>query len=718
MTKTRLLWFLLAVSCATPTSVAPPVAEKLAAAVPDAGPAQPKEEDPYLWLEEVTSERSLTWVKARNEASTGELTKAPGFTALKDRFYAYLASKDDIPWVAKRNRFFYNFWTDGEHQRGLWRRVPTLEEYKKPKPNWETVLDLDALGAAEKENWVWHGAQCLFPKYERCLLSLSRGGADAVVVREFDTVKKAFLPGGFTLPEAKSTVAWKDLDTVYVATDFGPGSMTDSGYPRVVKEWKRGTPLASAKLVFEGKTSDISVSASREFDHGKTYDLVSHGITFEEGEQFLLRDGKQLRLDVPLTADATIWNDQLIITVRDDWAVGGQTLPRGTTVIAGLEPFLAGKREFQTLYAPAANSSMTSVSYLKNAMVMNVLEDVHNQLWLIKRDGKGVWSKSRMPSTDLSSAYVTPVDAEVNDDFFMVETGFTQPTTLSFSKPGAKSDALKKSPSFFAAGDLQVEQHFATSKDGTKVPYFQIAKKGLALDGAAPTMLTGYGGFEYSLEPGYSPIVGIGWLERGGVLVQANIRGGGEYGPGWHRAAELGKRQNAYDDFIAIAEDLIARKVTSSKHLAIEGASNGGLLMGVMLTQRPDLFAAVWSAAPLLDMKRYHKLLAGASWVAEYGNPDEPEAWGWLQKYSPYQNVNKPGVHYPRVLFTTSTRDDRVHPGHARKMAARMLEQHHDVLFWENIEGGHGGAVTPEQSAFLEALGYTFLARQVGLKAE
>ncbi len=712
----------LAAGCATssPTVVhdARPVPPS---AVPDAGvpaAAAVVVEDPYLWLEEVTGEKSLEWVRLRNLASTGELTKAPGFDSLKGKLFAYLSSKDKIPYVAKQGRWFYNFWTDAEHERGTWRRLPSLAEYKKGAPKWETVLDLDALGKAEKENWVWHGANCFYPKYERCLVTLSRGGADATVIREFDVTKKQFVEGGFTLPESKNTVAWKDLDTLFVATDFGPGSMTASGYPRIVKEWKRGTPLSAATTLFEGKDSDIAVSASRQFDHGKTYDLISHGLTFEEGDQYLMRNGKLVKIDVPRTAGAELWNDQLIITLKDDWKVNDTlTLVRGTTVITGLEAFLAGKRDFQTLYAPTPNSSMSGLSYLKNVIVMNVLEDVHNQLWVFSRDAKGTWSKKPMPTTPLSSAYVWAIDADLSDEFFFSETGFLQPSSLAVGKPGGKPELLKQQPGFFDAKGLTVDQHFAVSKDGTKVPYFQVGKGTLPLDGTTPTLLTGYGGFEVSLEPYYNSVAGLAWLERGGVFVQANIRGGGEYGPGWHRQAELGNRQRAYDDFIAIAEDLAARKVTSAKHLAIEGGSNGGLLMGVMLTQRPDLFGAVWSGAPLLDMKRYHKLLAGASWVAEYGDPDQPEAWAWLSKYSPYQNVKK-GVTYPRVLFTTSTRDDRVHPGHARKMTARMLEQGHDAVFWENTEGGHGGAVTPEQTSFLLALGYTFLGQQVGLKAE
>jgi prolyl oligopeptidase len=672
-------------------------------------------EDPYLWLEEVTSDRALTWARERNKHSVGELEAVPSFAKTRDRIRGILDSKDKTPYVTKRGKHYYNFWKDEQNPRGLLRRT-TLAEYKKPKPKWETVLDIDALAKAENENWVFGGNSCLYPTYDRCLMSLSRGGADAEVIREFDPIAKKFIPGGFELPEAKSSMAWKDRDTVYVATDFGPGSMTNSGYPRIVKEWKRGTKLSEAVTVYEGQATDVSISASRSWDHGKSYDLVSRAITFFTSELFL-RDaaGKLTKIEIPLDANGGVWNDQLLVTLRSDWKLADKTWPRGAMIAMPLADFLAGKRAFTMLFEPAPNRSLEAAAELKSALVINELEDIKNRLyvWTLKN---GKWSKKPFgkPGAVGTTSLWGVEAASDSDQYWLVRTDFLTPSTLSLGSLGGTAAVLKRSPAFFDTKGLVVEQHFAKSKDGTRVPYFQVSRKQLALDGKAPTLLYGYGGFEASLTPGYDPISGAAWDERGGVYVVANIRGGGEYGPAWHQAALRHNRQRAYDDFIAVAEDLIARKVTSAPHLGIMGGSNGGLLTGVMLTQRPDLFGAVVCSVPLLDMKRYHKLLAGASWMEEYGDPEKPEDWAALAKYSPYQNV-KVGTRYPRTLFTSSTRDDRVHPGHARKMVARMLEQGHDILYYENIEGGHGGAANNEQAAFMTALEYTFLAKQLGL---
>ena len=641
----------------------------------------------------------------------------PGFAALRDRIRGILASKEKLTYVTRRGPFYYNFWEDDDHVRGLIRRT-TLAEYRKPKPAWETVIDLDALNAAEHESWVWKGQNCLYPKYERCLVELSRGGGDSIVVREFDVPKKQFVAGGFVLPEGKSSMAWKDLDTVYVAADFGPGTLTQSGYPRIVKEWKRGTPLADAKTLFEGQTSDVAVGASRSWDHGKTYDFVQRQITTYTSETFAIgSDGKLTKLEVPADANPDVWNGQLLVTLRTDWTTGDKTWPKGALLACSLEDFRAGKRDFTMLYEPTPTTSLVGASGLKSSLVMNVLDNVHNRLsvWTLLNKK---WTQKPLPgagASDLNTRSAWAVDADGStDDYWMDTTGFVEPSTLALGALGKPAAPIKKSPAFFDASGLVVEQHFATSKDGTKVPYFQISRDHLALDGSHPTLLYGYGGFEISLTPGYDPIAGAAWEERGGVYVLANIRGGAEYGPAWHQAALQHHRQNAYDDFIAVSEDLIARKVTSTPHLGIEGGSNGGLLMGVMLTERPDLFGAVVCQAPLLDMKRYHKLLAGASWMEEYGDPDKAEDWAALAKFSPYQNLHA-GTKYPRTLFTSSTRDDRVHPGHARKMVARMLEQGDDVLYYENIEGGHGGAADLQQAAYVSAIEYSFLAKQLGL---
>jgi prolyl oligopeptidase len=663
-------------------------------------------EDPYLWLEDVTGDKSLAWVRERNKTSQGELEAAPGFTAMRDRFRKILESKDKLPYATKRGRFYYNFWQDDANPRGLVRRT-SLAEYKKAKPAWETVLDIDALNKAEHASFVFKGEQCLYPKYERCLISLSPGGGDSVIVRELDMVKKKFVDGGFTLPEGKSSVAWKDENTVYVAADFGAGTLTSSGYARIVKEWKRGTPLESAVTVFEGQPTDVAVGAARTWDHGKSYDVVSRGITTYTSETFLRgKDGKLTKIDVPADASPDLWNDQLMITLRTDWTIGAKTWPKGALLTEALPAYLAGKRDFTMLYEPSPTTSLDSTAGLKTAVVINELDNVHNKLSVWTFGAKG-WAKKPMPgiADDLATHSLWAVDGDgSSNDYWLSTSGFIEPSTLALGTLGKPAAPIKKSPAFFDATGLVVEQHFATSKDGTKVPYFQISKDKLALDSSHPTVLYGYGGFEISLTPGYDPIAGAAWEERGGVYVLANIRGGAEYGPAWHQAALKHDRQRAYDDFIAVAEDLIARKVTSTPHLGINGGSNGGLLMGVMLVERPDLFGAIVCQAPLLDMKRYNKLLAGASWMEEYGDPANADDWAALAKFSPYQNV-KAGTKYPRTLFTSSTRDDRVHPGHARKMVARMLEQGHDVLYYENVEGGHGGAVK-----------YTFFAKQLGLQ--
>ncbi len=671
-------------------------------------------DDPFLWLEDVTGEKPLAWVMAQNARSQGELEAVPGFGPLRERLLAIYDSKAQIPYVSARGKWLYNLWRDEANPRGLWRRT-SLAEYKTAAPKWEVLLDLDALGTAEQENWVWHGVTCLHPDYERCLISLSRGGADADVVREFDVKTRKFVVDGFTLPEAKNDVGWKDLDTITVGTDFGPGSMTASGYPRIIKEWRRGTPLAEARTIFEGQASDVAVAAMREHDHGKVRDWVVRTPSFFTSVSYL-RTGDQLeKLEKPDDASVDVWDDQALISLRSAWQIGDQTWPAGALLITPLLDYQAGKRAFTALFEPTPTTSLASYAGTKTAILVLELEDVTSRLYLHERTQAGGWRRTRVETPDVGALGVSAYDEDTSDDYWFIESGYTTPTTLSLGNIRQQSRTqLKQNPGFFTADGIETTQHFATSKDGTRVPYFQIAKRGLAE--GAPTILNGYGGFEVSLTPGYSATSGAAWLERGGVMVVANIRGGGEYGPRWHQAALKQKRQRAYDDFIAVAEDLVARKVTTTPKLGIVGGSNGGLLVGVMLTQRPELFGAVVCQVPLLDMKRYHKLLAGASWMEEYGDPDDAAEWAALSAFSPYQNV-RPDVSYPPTLFMTSTRDDRVHPGHARKMVARMLELGQPVLYYENIEGGHGGAADNKQSAYMGALEYTFFDRQLGLAA-
>jgi len=671
----------------------------------------PGSADPNVWLEEVSGERALSWVREQNALSTKELEASPLFEPTRRRMLAILDSKEKIPYVEKHGAYYYNFWRDDQHVRGIWRRT-SLAEFRKAAPNWETVLDVDLLAETEKENWVWKGADVLYPTYDRCLVVLSRGGADAAAVREFDLTAKEFVPGGFYLPEAKSDVGWRDRNGLYVGTDFGPGSLTASGYPRIVKEWRRGTALSQAKVVFEGTTNDVSVSATVDHDHGRTYEFVRRGVTFFTSEDFIRHGDAWVHIDKPADAILGTFEDQLVLKLRSDWSVNGATFPAGALLACDLEAYLKGERKFEMLFTPTERKSLAGMSATKSYLILNELDNVRNRLYALQlRQGR--WTRTLIETPGFGSVTMNGIDPDESDDYFMTVTDFLTPSSLWYGTLGSTNrQQIKSLPAFFETKGLEISQHQATSKDGTKVPYFQVGRRGAPLDGNNPTLLYGYGGFEISMLPTYSAGMGSAWLERGGTYVLANIRGGGEFGPKWHEAARKQNRQRAYDDFIAVAEDLIARRVTSPARLGIQGGSNGGLLMGVMLTERPDLFKAVVCQVPLLDMRRFNQLLAGASWMDEYGNPDKPEEWAYIGKYSPYQNVVAEKT-YPRVLFTTSTRDDRVHPGHARKMVARMKEQGHNVLYYENIEGGHGGAANNKQAAYMSALAYTFLAQEL-----
>jgi prolyl oligopeptidase len=670
-------------------------------------------DDPRLWLEDVTGEKALAWVARQDSQSTRELAESDGFKTMSARFLSILDSDAKIPYVSKIGPLYYNFWQDKNHERGLWRRT-TLDEYRKAEPVWETVLDLDSLSKVDKVNWTWHGAQPLPPDYTRCLMSLSRGGSDADMTREFDLTTKAFVPDGFSLPESKSNISWRDRDRAYVGFAFDSTTMTTSGYPRIVKEWQRGTPLSTATTVFEGKPEDVSVYAYRDMTPGYERDFVGRSPTFFTNELFLRRDGKLVRIDKPDDADAGTFREWLLIRLRTDWVVAGKTWPAGALLASRLDDFLAGGREFEALFTPEERKSLDGYSTTRNTILLNELDNVKSRLYVLRWEG-GRWTRTPLPGLpEFGAIGASAVDDRESDDYWLTITDFLTPTSLSLGTAGGgPPERLKQTPTYFDAGGLSVSQHEAVSKDGTRIPYFEVARKDLTADGTAPTLLTGYGGFEVPELPYYSGLKGSGWLERGGVLVVANIRGGGEFGPKWHQAALKANRPRAYEDFIAVGEDLVRRRVTSPKHLGIQGGSNGGLLVGNALVMRPDLFGAVVCEAPLLDMRRYSHLLAGASWMEEYGDPDKPEEWAFIRPFSPYQLVRK-GVKYPRTLFTTSTRDDRVHPGHARKMAAKMKEQGHDVLYYENVEGGHAGSATNKQRAFMSALGYTFLWKQLG----
>ncbi|HEY0199128.1 MAG TPA: prolyl oligopeptidase family serine peptidase [Rhodanobacter sp.] len=674
-------------------------------------------DDPYLWLEDIHGTRSMDWVKKENAVTTKQFVDNAEFVKTRDSILEVLDSDARIPDVSRMGDYLYNFWRDKANPRGVWRRT-TLTEYRKASPAWEVLLDIDALNKAENKRWVFKGVQCLKPKYDRCLLSLSPDGGDAVAVREFDIPSKSFVKGGFDLPIAKTEADWIDEDTLYVGTDFGPGSMTESSYPRIVKEWKRGTPLASAKTVYEGKATDLAIGASHDRTVGFERDFVSVAKDFFHSELYLRSGDKLTRIDVPTDASADAHREWLLVQTRSAWTVAGATYPSGALLATKFDHFMAGKPHFTVLFKPDAHTSLASYNWTRHHLILDVLDDVKSRLEVLTPPENpttaGDWKREAMAGAPaMSTVTVEDTDADNSDEYWLGVTGFLTPSTLQRGVLGSvPAETLKQGPAFFDASKFEVSQHFVASKDGTRVPYFEIAPKGMKLDGSNRTLLYGYGGFEVSLQPFYSGSVGRAWLQRGGVYVVANIRGGGEYGPQWHQDALKANRPRAYEDFASVAQDLVKRGVTSAKHLGAEGGSNGGLLMGNMLTLYPQLFGAIACEVPLLDMKRYIHLSAGASWMAEYGNPDTDD-WKFIQTFSPYQNVKKDG-HYPPVLFYTTTSDDRVGPVQARKMAAKMQAMgHKNVWFYENLEGGHGAGADNKQAALMHALAYDFLWDQL-----
>ncbi|OZC51755.1 S9 family peptidase [Rhodococcus sp. RS1C4] len=664
--------------------------------------------DPYLWLEEVTADEALDWVRTRNAATTAALA-GDEFDATEARILEVLDTDARIPYARRRGEYLYNFWRDASHVRGIWRRT-TMDEYRKDEPAWDVLLDLDAVAAAESENWVWSGAQVLRPDQKIALVTMSRGGADATVVREFDLESRTFRDDGFFVPEAKTDVGYMDADTVYVGTDFGDGSLTDSGYPRIAKRWHRGTPLAEATTVFEGEASDISISAWHDRTPGFERDFVQRATDFYNAELYLLEGDALTLVETPTDATTSVHKQWLLIRTMTEWTVGDVTYPSGALLATNFDDFVGGSRDITVLFRPDAHRSLHQWAWTENHLLVVTLVDVATEIGIYTPSADG-WSDTPLTGLpELTSIEIAGTDGEENgDEFFLSSSGYLTPATLLFGTVGGGVEALKQAPSFFDTEGLTVAQHFATSLDGTAIPYFVVRKE--PADGSpAPTLLYGYGGFEISLTPSYSGATGSAWLEKGGTYVVANIRGGGEYGPDWHTQVLRAGRHKVHEDFAAVARDLVDRGITTPSQLGAQGGSNGGLLMGIMVTKYPELFGAIVCQVPLLDMKRYHLLLAGASWVAEYGNPDDPDEWAFISEYSPYQNVVGPAEKtYPPILIATSTRDDRVHPGHARKMAARLEETGHTVRYFENIEGGHGGAADNAQLAFKTALTYRFL---------
>lgn len=681
--------------------------------------------DENLWLEEVLGDRPLEWVKAQSDQAVSQIGE-PKASPLYDRLLAILQSKDKIPNVRKVDDYYYNFWQDDEHVRGIWRRT-SWEEYQKAEPDWELVLDVDALGKEEGESWVYKGAPIIDvdgqPR-DRALMKLSRAGADATVIREFDLVAKRFVSeadGGFCVVEAKTNICWKDRDTVYIGTNFGEGSLTDSGYPRQAKQWRRGTPMQDAELIFEGQQTDVAVSADWDVEVGMNYDWVHRMITFYTAEYFLRVNGELKKVLVPEDVMVNCFADQILLQLRKDWVgFDGKSYTAGSLLAVHWESAIKeGASPITVLFEASETKSLETYCHTQQYLILTILEHVQTKV-LFWKLSSGTFTMLDVPFTgdNFTAVDVTPLSHR-SDDVFLSLSGFALPTTLSFGTvtdagvPQADLRALKALPDMFDRTGVEVEQFFCESKDGTRIPYFQIGRR---MEGPRPTVLYGYGGFEVSLTPAYMGVNGAGWLEKGHSFVMCNIRGGGEYGPRWHQAALKEKRHKAYEDFIAVGEDLIRRSVCTVSTLGIMGGSNGGLLMGNMLVMRPDLWGAVICQVPLLDMKRYHTLLAGASWMGEYGNP-ETDDWEFLQKYSPYQLLkskeDQPA--YPQLFVTTSTRDDRVHPGHARKFVKRLQDLGHGAttVYWENLEGGHGGAADAPQQAYMRCLMFGFLEKQL-----
>ena len=669
--------------------------------------------DAYIWLEDVEGEEALAWVEEQNAVSLGHLEALPVFAPLKERNLEIYNSDERIATPAMRGDHVYNFWRDEDNIRGRWRRM-LLDDYIEGSEEWELVLDIDLLAEGEDEDWVWKGAQCLRPEYRRCLLNLSRGGADAVVVREFDVETKTFVMDGFSIPEAKQRISWVDENAVWVGSDFGDGSTTDSGYPRTSRLWKRGEPLEEAAEIFAGEQADVAAGVYRSWDRDDSYDVAYRVPSFFETLNYLYTgDGEFRHIDIPADADLVgVMNGQLLVQLKTDWEIAETTYPQAALMSIDFGRFMDGDRDFEVLIVPGESMAIPrgGIITTRDYIIVRLLDDVVSKLQRFSfADGR--WVSEEIEAEDLGSVTLGSSSDESNIFFFTYED-FLTPDTLYVADDGGRTvKALRSLPEFFDSEGMTAEQHFATSKDGTRVPYFVVLPKGFEPDGTTPTLMYGYGGFEVSRPPSYSATVGHSWLERGGAFVVANIRGGGEYGPAWHHAALKENRQRAYDDFIAVGEDLIARGITSPGHLGIRGGSNGGLLTGVMLTQRPDLWGGVVIQVPLLDMKRYNKLLAGASWMGEYGDPDTDD-WEFIKEYSPYDNLD-PDADYPTPFITTSTRDDRVHPGHARKMVARLKEMGHDLLYYENTVGGHAGASDNEQLARAEALIYSYLWDQL-----
>jgi prolyl oligopeptidase len=679
----------------------------------------------HLWLEEVEGAEALAWVTAQNTRTLAELEADPRYSGFEAAALEVLNSSERIPYGTVRDGFVYNFWQDSENVRGLWRRTP-LASYATETPVWETIVDFDKLAADEGKNWVYKGADCFRPKAGgkySCLVSLSDGGKDAVINREFDLEGKTFVDGGFVTPEAKQGLAWAGRDTLLVATNWGEGTLTESGYPFIVKRWARGTALEAAPELIRGKQTDVGVwPMTMELEDGRILEGAVQAETFFTSSYFWFPEGEAAPVQWPIPPMVSIngvYKGQFLFSLQQDWAPEGQAaFKAGDLVAFELEKFLTTRKlpPVSLVFRPSETQAVDGVAVAKGAALLAISDNVIGKVLRLEPSAGG-WTTTPVELPGTGQVGIAFSDDNETTVFLSYQDFLTPDSLLNYDIATGAVTTLKSLPEKFDTAGLKVEQFFAASKDGTKVPYFIIHREDIKLDGATPTLLYGYGGFQVSMTPGYSPVMGRLWLEQGGAYVLANIRGGGEFGPNWHQAGLKLNRQRIYDDFIAVGEDLIAKKITSPEHLGIQGGSNGGLLVGVMLNQRPDLWNAVVVQVPLLDMLRYHLLLAGASWVGEYGSPDVPEERAFLETISPYQNfdASKP---YPAPFFVTSTKDDRVHPGHARKMAKRFEEAGLPFYYFENMDGGHAAAADQTARAKRSALEFTYLARQLFPEAE
>jgi prolyl oligopeptidase len=673
--------------------------------------------DPYIWLEDVSSPKALEWVEAHNAKSTAVLEADPRYKRFYEQALAIAEAKDRIPAGAFIGGQIYNFWQDSDHVRGIWRRT-TLESYATGKPEWETVLDLDALAASEKANWVWKGAQCARPLERRCLINLSDGGEDAITIREFDLKTRSFAKGGFVLPKGKQRVDWENENTLLISREWKKGDLGRTGYPYIAKRLHRGKPLSSAVEVYRGSPKDggygVSPYVLRD-SQNRTLPLVDRPLDTFHSETYVLGPKGARRLAIPAKAQAVdLVDGRVIIQSQEAWSTGGKQFPAGTLLSVDLAQLKADPAHLNPslIYEPGPREALQGAAAAKDVLLVSTLDNVRGRTLVFRPGPKGSWTRSALELPDNSTIAISDTSRTDNQAILAVTSFLTPPSLWLTDAASGKASEIMQQPAKFDASNLVAEQREAVSSDGTKIPYFLVHRRDIKLDGNNPTLLYAYGGFEVSQTPSYSPATGKLWLENGGVYAIANIRGGGEFGPAWHEAGLSTKRQIVYDDFAAVAKDLIASKVTSPRRLGIRGGSNGGLLMGVEFTQHPELWHAVIIDVPLLDMLRISKIAAGASWEGEYGSVDDPTVRAFWEKISPYQNLKR-GVAYPTPFIFTTTKDDRVGPQHARKFAARMEEMGLPFYYYENTEGGHAAGANLKQAARTNALEMIYLTRKL-----